>query len=133
MIRRPPRSTLFPYTTLFRSAHQAHVEPAVRRVGIGREPVIPAGRGPVADLDHHHMPPLPELGRADVDERRSEPPGGTKHRHGGREEARPPRPRRPRPPARGARPATPAPDGTLLAHPPPVANPGVGPYRAAPG
>src|SRR2546430_12486359 len=73
MIRRPPRSTLFPYTTLFRSAHQAHVEPAVRRVGIGREPVIPAGRGPVADLDHHHMPPLPELGRADVDERRSEP------------------------------------------------------------
>src|SRR5258705_8512000 len=25
MIRRPPRSTLFPYTTLFRSAQQAHV------------------------------------------------------------------------------------------------------------
>src|SRR5690349_23412659 len=24
MIRRPPRSTLFPYTTLFRSGHQAH-------------------------------------------------------------------------------------------------------------
>src|SRR2546427_7572233 len=24
MIRRPPRSTLFPYTTLFRSAHLAH-------------------------------------------------------------------------------------------------------------
>src|SRR3712207_7680372 len=24
MIRRPPRSTLFPYTTLFRSAHAAH-------------------------------------------------------------------------------------------------------------
>src|SRR5690349_23443336 len=24
MIRRPPRSTLFPYTTLFRSARQAH-------------------------------------------------------------------------------------------------------------
>src|SRR2546427_2680709 len=31
MIRRPPRSTLFPYTTLFRS-HQA-------------EPLLPAGRG----------------------------------------------------------------------------------------
>src|SRR3712207_8994368 len=31
MIRRPPRSTLFPYTTLFRSVHQrrlAHVRPA---------------------------------------------------------------------------------------------------------
>src|SRR2546428_2931827 len=24
MIRRPPRSTLFPYTTLFRSRHEAH-------------------------------------------------------------------------------------------------------------
>src|SRR3712207_8424418 len=26
MIRRPPRSTLFPYTTLFRSAHAQHDE-----------------------------------------------------------------------------------------------------------
>src|SRR2546430_8064123 len=26
MIRRPPRSTLFPYTTLFRSGFQAHVQ-----------------------------------------------------------------------------------------------------------
>src|SRR5260370_20231114 len=26
MIRRPPRSTLFPYTTLFRSHHHAHHE-----------------------------------------------------------------------------------------------------------
>src|SRR3712207_7683812 len=26
MIRRPPRSTLFPYTTLFRSAHDVDVE-----------------------------------------------------------------------------------------------------------
>src|SRR3712207_7930622 len=25
MIRRPPRSTLFPYTTLFRSTHRQHV------------------------------------------------------------------------------------------------------------
>src|SRR3712207_8572044 len=28
MIRRPPRSTLFPYTTLFRSVHAQHVEAA---------------------------------------------------------------------------------------------------------
>src|SRR2546422_9702197 len=27
MIRRPPRSTLFPYTTLFRSPHGAHSSP----------------------------------------------------------------------------------------------------------
>src|SRR5256885_12613713 len=26
MIRRPPRSTLFPYTTLFRSIHRQHVD-----------------------------------------------------------------------------------------------------------
>src|SRR2546426_5858846 len=32
MIRRPPRSTLFPYTTLFRSLH------VMERLGIGRPP-----------------------------------------------------------------------------------------------
>src|SRR5689334_24181258 len=44
MIRRPPRSTLFPYTTLFRSAPQMS-----RRVGQvrGRD----AGRAPVLALD----------------------------------------------------------------------------------
>src|SRR2546426_12543598 len=30
MIRRPPRSTLFPYTTLFRSRGAAHPRPLVR-------------------------------------------------------------------------------------------------------
>src|SRR5256885_17005075 len=30
MIRRPPRSTLFPYTTLFRSHHRISAIPAVR-------------------------------------------------------------------------------------------------------
>src|SRR2546426_9232023 len=33
MIRRPPRSTLFPYTTLFRSAAQVQVVGALRRHG----------------------------------------------------------------------------------------------------
>src|SRR5216684_5519680 len=33
MIRRPPRSTLFPYTTLFRSRHRLLLEP--RRPGAG--------------------------------------------------------------------------------------------------
>src|SRR2546430_7551448 len=32
MIRRPPRSTLFPYTTLFRSAHDAYLAPVERKV-----------------------------------------------------------------------------------------------------
>src|SRR2546426_6306792 len=33
MIRRPPRSTLFPYTTLFRSPGPSPVGPARRRAG----------------------------------------------------------------------------------------------------
>src|SRR3712207_7992813 len=53
MIRRPPRSTLFPYTTLFRSAAgQRHV----------LQPHLPAGDElPVLDPREHH---LPELERA---------------------------------------------------------------------
>src|SRR3712207_7555079 len=42
MIRRPPRSTLFPYTTLFRSrSGGAHFAPAPARRG-----AVLAGRGP---------------------------------------------------------------------------------------
>src|SRR3989442_11006780 len=41
MIRRPPRSTLFPYTTLFRSREQGHL----RRVE--REPVEDTAQHPV--------------------------------------------------------------------------------------
>src|SRR2546422_10872882 len=36
MIRRPPRSTLFPYTTLFRSQH--HEEPRQVTLGLSRPP-----------------------------------------------------------------------------------------------
>src|SRR5256885_9039722 len=48
MIRRPPRSTLFPYTTLFRSARVPHGAdpPPLRAVGMDRA----ADRDPV--LDH---------------------------------------------------------------------------------
>src|SRR5258708_13824303 len=34
MIRRPPRSTLFPYTTLFRSAENLDVAAAVARIDV---------------------------------------------------------------------------------------------------
>src|SRR5256885_4014338 len=47
MIRRPPRSTLFPYTTLFRSRLRRHVVVPLVRVErglVGRGP----GRGPPA-------------------------------------------------------------------------------------
>src|SRR3712207_7533001 len=43
MIRRPPRSTLFPYTTLFRSADLLREPPGTARPGRGRAP--PARRG----------------------------------------------------------------------------------------
>src|SRR3712207_7964595 len=42
MIRRPPRSTLFPYTTLFRSPARVGVHP--RRRG-GPQPALPAREG----------------------------------------------------------------------------------------
>src|SRR2546422_11548903 len=35
MIRRPPRSTLFPYTTLFRSCPQPEYPDSLKRRGIG--------------------------------------------------------------------------------------------------
>src|SRR3712207_8781199 len=50
MIRRPPRSTLFPYTTLFRSRdveHHAHVAPVVA------EP--PAEDAAARRLEHGHV------------------------------------------------------------------------------
>src|SRR3989441_6950129 len=48
MIRRPPRSTLFPYTTLFRS-HRAEVEIVPERDGR-----VGAGR---AEIAHRRDPP----------------------------------------------------------------------------
>src|SRR5690348_4328521 len=54
MIRRPPRSTLFPYTTLFRSRSAAPSEPALR--GGARR------RGAVHHPAHRHAP----LSRADA-------------------------------------------------------------------
>src|SRR2546428_9604932 len=46
MIRRPPRSTLFPYTTLFRSpiATPAAMPPIARAVHIGRPRRVENGR-----------------------------------------------------------------------------------------
>src|SRR5207249_5281209 len=50
MIRRPPRSTLFPYTTLFRSARGATVVHRVR-AGRDRARVQPVARGPRHQAD----------------------------------------------------------------------------------
>src|SRR2546426_4554357 len=52
MIRRPPRSTLFPYTTLFRSARRAGpVSSLARGAPCGRR-----RRGPGADLRERRGP-----------------------------------------------------------------------------
>src|SRR5689334_24782782 len=51
MIRRPPRSTLFPYTTLFRSRGAASPEDALRQLAEflrGRQPV---GHGARLDVE----------------------------------------------------------------------------------
>src|SRR2546422_6964125 len=42
MIRRPPRSTLFPYTTLFRSLHHAHVRQPQAVVALEPGPAVRA-------------------------------------------------------------------------------------------
>src|SRR5258708_12849521 len=62
MIRRPPRSTLFPYTTLFRSSanggfrpDMANAEPA----GCSREPAV----GDQCDLAAHALPGQRRRGR----------------------------------------------------------------------
>src|SRR5688572_32345899 len=53
MIRRPPRSTLFPYTTLFRSV-RARVPSQGHRAGFG-----PAGRQ-VAEAEHRFLDQVAE-------------------------------------------------------------------------
>src|SRR5688572_17761008 len=58
MLRRPPRSTLFPYTTLFRSEAIADREGRVRGARVvARDPVFELGRA-VAAAAHEHGPGL---------------------------------------------------------------------------
>src|SRR5688572_32945457 len=49
MIRRPPRSTLFPYTTLFRSL-DLRANPEMEAQGVAIEAHLDRGRGPVATV-----------------------------------------------------------------------------------
>src|SRR6266540_6789031 len=53
MIRRPPRSTLFPYTTLFRSAPAASGRPAGRRCRC-RRPPRSRSEEHTSELQSHH-------------------------------------------------------------------------------
>src|SRR5262245_63788264 len=61
MLRRPPRSTLFPYTTLFRSAHagrRAHGRPRAARptcAGAGCRPGAPSPDRKSTRLNSSHL------------------------------------------------------------------------------
>src|SRR5256885_17066645 len=70
MIRRPPRSTLFPYTTLFRSVRRPHVEIA-HAWGIRAPPGIFSAK------QRGHLPPGQSVGgrfRRQSGSRRETPP-----------------------------------------------------------
>src|SRR5690242_21158326 len=58
MIRRPPRSTLFPYTTLFRSRRCRRPRAVRRRIRSARrrEPAAPGGPEPSRIRRSRHLP-----------------------------------------------------------------------------
>src|SRR3712207_7825040 len=62
MIRRPPRSTLFPYTTLFRSVHARHIR---QPVAPGPVPVLLGGPTGTGDLAQGHQGFRPEATTGD--------------------------------------------------------------------
>src|SRR3712207_7684961 len=73
MIRRPPRSTLFPYTTLFRSADRRHRHHDARERPHLRSPgVEPAGEA--AEVAAH-------VGRARREAAPPDPPQGRSEEH----------------------------------------------------
>src|SRR2546427_13119402 len=60
MIRRPPRSTLFPYTTLFRSGEEVHISvlKALGLLGLGRTRVTRVPTDPLGRIRADRLPPL---------------------------------------------------------------------------
>src|SRR3712207_7757306 len=73
MIRRPPRSTLFPYTTLFRSVDDEDVGPGNARgdvaddAGDGRR-LVPRGDEDERLASAHHAGTLPDRPRGPQDD-----------------------------------------------------------------
>src|SRR5688572_32185600 len=64
MIRRPPRSTLFPYTTLFRSGSEFFTDAVVNdRKPIQRNPESVCNVIPNVLRDTHRQPALPQTVR----------------------------------------------------------------------
>src|SRR5690348_17404377 len=52
MIRRPPRSTLFPYTTLFRSVRSGRIVPALQNVAHMRDHPQPTLTDEALEITH---------------------------------------------------------------------------------
>src|SRR3712207_2037837 len=76
MIRRPPRSTLFPYTTLFRSEPGVAAGPAREAVRIGERRRLIADAAQVAGDDGAEGGPVVELAVGDVVAERAQQVGG---------------------------------------------------------
>src|SRR5437762_8808994 len=53
MLRRPPRSTLFPYTTLFRSLIERHMSAGAQASFVNSAVTVDLGRG--ATLHHYRL------------------------------------------------------------------------------
>src|SRR3712207_9285277 len=73
MIRRPPRSTLFPYTTLFRSMDEVEVGGLLRTVDVRVATFVYNGLSPGDPLAERKLPRLPhgKLRQGERDERGS--------------------------------------------------------------
>src|SRR3712207_8838858 len=71
MIRRPPRSTLFPYTTLFRSFRTKGGSASTPQCNV-REQVGPVGRSGAAMVGQIDMPPGATQSAAETPGSRSE-------------------------------------------------------------
>src|SRR3712207_7124577 len=85
MIRRPPRPTLFPYTTLFRSAvgrgDPRHAAGARRRAGPhpGRPPPVPAGGGVEVHAAQAVLRRLPDDPAERLPDAAADPPRSEEH------------------------------------------------------